>query len=386
MAAIVHSQPAAQEDSAARQFWNEKMAEHPTIAGLLAIAGEVAGFFLNGHFIVALARWVIRVSGYVAESALLFAVLWISATSVAPGFIELFMSEKTMQYLVWLALIALALIPEIILANAIVNTIGHIHTATQQKSAVSWAWAVLFTLPTLLFFVLTAYTLNTLIANGGNYIQASAGLVGLRCFAGWTYGLLEMVYAGVGRRTLNQAQLIITPAQPAPAQQIDYEELSRQFLPLVAQEVRQAVPDTTGMVEQIQQLRADVEELSTKVSTERATKDEQIVNISEYRSFHELETAEDQIVDTQEQQSVNNPRAKVTQKLSTPVSTKRATTKDRETARSKALRILKKATFLNSDNQRREDAQLVASRKTDNPDEQREIAAGIMASWQQTKG
>ena len=76
MAAIVQQQPAARsEESAARQFWREKMDEHPTIAGLLAIAGEVAGFFLNGHFIVALARWIIRVSGYVAESALLFANL-----------------------------------------------------------------------------------------------------------------------------------------------------------------------------------------------------------------------------------------------------------------------------------------------------------------------
>jgi hypothetical protein len=66
MAAMVKPQP-TQEDSAARRFWREKMQEHPNLAGTRAIAWEIAGFFLNGHCIVALARWVIRVSGSIAE-------------------------------------------------------------------------------------------------------------------------------------------------------------------------------------------------------------------------------------------------------------------------------------------------------------------------------
>jgi hypothetical protein len=218
MAAIVQSQQSqAQEESAARQFWNSLMGKHPILGGWLAIAGEVIGFFLNGHALIRFGQWVVRVTGSIAETALLFAVLWISGTSVAPHLVELEMSAQTMQYFVSVALIALALIPEIILANAIVNALGHIHTASQQRTAVAWAWAVLFTLPTVMFLGLTAYTLNTLVQNGGTFVQASTSLVGLRCFAGWTYGLLEMVFAGVGRRTLKGAQLVITPAQPIPA-------------------------------------------------------------------------------------------------------------------------------------------------------------------------
>ncbi len=270
MAAIVQQQQ-TQETSAARAFWNSLMGKHPNWQGWLAIAGEVAGFFLNGHALIRFGQWVIRVTGSIAETALLFAVLWISGTSVAPHLVELVMSEQTMQYFVSVALIALALIPEIILANAIVNALSHIHTATQQRTPVAWAWAALFTLPTLLFLGLTAYTLNSLVANGGNFVQASAGLVGLRCFAGWIYGLLEMVYAGIGRRTLNQAQLIVTPAQPAPAAApIDYAEIARQLLPLVTQEVRQIVPDTSGLVEQVQQVRATVEALAVKNAPEIA--------------------------------------------------------------------------------------------------------------------
>jgi hypothetical protein len=276
MATVVQQQLAAgSEESAARRFWREKMDEHPNLAGLLAIGGEVAGFFVNGHVIVALARWIIRVSGYVAESALLFAVLWISATSVAPDLVELFMSAKLMQYLIWLALVTLALIPEIILGNAIINAAARwLCVVRDRHNVMAWTWAMAFTIPTVLFLILTALTLNTLASAGGNFVQASNGLVGLRCFAGWSYGLLELVYAGIGRRMVNQAQLMLTPVQPTSARAIDYEEIVRQLLPLVAQEVRQIVPDTTGMVEQLQQLRANLEELKVSVAPPPAVKSE----------------------------------------------------------------------------------------------------------------
>ncbi len=268
MAAIVQQQQ-AQEMSAARAFWNDKMQKHPNIAGALAIAGEVAGFFVNGHCIVTLARWIIRVSGYIAESALLFAVLWISATSVAPHLIELVMDAKTMQYFVSVALIALALIPEVILANAIVNALGHVHTAVQKRNNVTtWIWAGLFILPTIMFLVLTAITLNTLTSNGGNFVEASKNMLGFRCFAGWSYGLLEMVYAGVGRRMVqSSAQLQVTPvvaaptAQPQPAIQIDYQEVARHLQPMMQQEVEP----------QLQQLRSQLQEVAALFLTQSAT-------------------------------------------------------------------------------------------------------------------
>jgi len=358
MAAMVQQPPQTQEGSAARAFWNAKMQEHPNIAGGLALVGEVAGFFLNGHFIVAASRWVIRVGGYVAESALLFAVLWVSGTSVAPDLIELVMSAKTMQSLVSVALIVLALIPEIVLANAIINAAGHwLIVVRDRHNIMAWVWALAFTIPTLLFLYLTAYTLNTLAANNGNFVQASAGMIGLRCFAGWTYGLLEMVYAGVGRRTLNQVQLIVTPAQPAPAAApIDYAEIARQLLPLVAQEVRQAVPDTTGMVEQLQQANSTViQELRSEISL----LSEQVVNlqaaqsapISEPESEPECDPQIVQIEDyfegPAEEPFVTPSKApKVTRQLTAERPSKKpaqgAAQNGRGEAQQKALRILKR--------------------------------------------
>jgi hypothetical protein len=364
MASIVEQQPAAGSvESAARQFWHEKMAAHPTIAGLLAIAGEVVGFFLNGHCLVWLGQWIIRVSGSIAETALLFAVLWISGTSVAPGLIELFMSEKTMQYLVWLSLVTLALIPEIILGNAIINAAGRWHTVVHNRENIlAWIWAILFTVPTLLFLILTALTLNTLASAGGNFVQASNGLVGLRCFAGWSYGLLELVHVGIGRRTLNQAQPIIVPAQPSPAQ-IDYQEIARQLLPTLCDELKQAIPDTINIVEQVsntveavyatqlEQLRTHLEEATALLLAQYTAKSEQdsvheedtsedseqtpMVNIAEDRSDQESEQCEDTA-------SVHNLSPKVTRKLYTKKSSHVSPQNGRGDARAVALRILKK--------------------------------------------
>lgn len=357
MATTVRQQP-THEESAARAFWNAKMQEHPNITGTLAIVSEVVGFFLNGHFIVAASRWIIRVGGYVAESALLFAVLWISATSVAPQLIELIMSEKTMQNLVSIALIVLALIPEIILANAIINAVGHwLIVARDRHRIMAWVWALAFTIPTVLFLYLTAYTLNTLAANNGNFVQAGAGMIGLRCFAGWTYGLLEMVYAGVGRKMLNQAQLVVTPIAPTPAAApVDYEEIARQLLPLVVQEVRQIVPDTTSMVEQLQQLRANVEELTVSVATPPAAKSEppdepeqeNIVNLQSYRQVHDDETDLEPETGPTPRVTVKLNQERSAAKRSTSIETKREPVKTGGTAQEKALRILKKYPDINA--------------------------------------
>src|SRR6266516_3318942 len=356
MAAIV--QQRTQEESAARTFWNSKMQAHPNIAGAVAVGQEIASFFLNGHCIVALARWVIRVSGYVAESALLFAVLWISATSVAPQLVELFISAQLMQRLIWLALVTLALIPEIILGNAIINAAARwLSVVRDRHSVMAWVWAIAFTIPTLLFLILTALTLNTLASADGNVVQASAGLVGLRCFAGWSYGLLELVYTGIGRRTLNQAQPMITPAQLAPAAaQIDSEEIARQLLPLVAQEVRQAIPDTTGIGEQLHQLRVNVEEIATRIARQSETEDEKNITSFEDAKVHlKHQNDETELETNVEIETRPTPRVKVklkqersAAKRASSVETKSETNNARGTARQKALRVLKRNPEINA--------------------------------------
>jgi hypothetical protein len=342
MAAIVQSQQPAQDTSAARAFWQSKMDTHPNIAGTLAIVGEVAGWFLNGHFLVWLGQKVISISGRVAETALLFAVLWISGTSVAPGLIELFMSAKTMQYLVWLALIVLALIPEIILGNSIINAAGHWQTvASDRHNVMAWVWALLFTIPTLLFLILTALTLNALVSDGGNFVQASNGLVGMRCFAGWTYGLLALVYAGIGRRMVSQAQPAITPAAqpvPIPAQQIDYEEIARQLLPLLATPIQELSGEMKGQIERLGEQIVNLQAAHVALSSEPE---------SEPESDHQIVQIEDYFEGPAEEPCVTPSLApKVTRQLTPERPAKKpaqeSSTNGRGEAQQKALRILKR--------------------------------------------
>lgn len=223
------------ESNQVSDFWQEQAQKHPNVYGILSTLGAVISFFINGHAIVVLGRWVIRVSGYIAETALLFAVLWITGTSIAPNLVELIITAKVMQYLVSLALVVLALIPEIILANAIVNAVRHWLTVIRNRRSVSaWIWAVAFTVPTVLFFILTAITLNTLGANGGNIVQASTQSVNLRIDAGWIYGLLELTYAGV-KKFLGPQQANIPVPQPTPVPPAlpTAEELALSLVPLL---------------------------------------------------------------------------------------------------------------------------------------------------------
>ncbi len=227
----------ATQKSSAQEFWDSKMEAHPALHFVLSIICEVAGFFLNGHFLVFTGRWVIRVSGYVAETALLFAVLWISGTSVAPSLVELVISKTFMDYLVMLVMVTLALIPEIILANAIINSIKQWMNVVQDyRKPMAWVWAILFTLPTLMFLILTAITLNTLGANGGNLVKISSNTLNFRMDAGWTYGLLEVVYAGVKKlfpqyaTSTNQSPVIA----PNP---VDYEQIMTAILPQISSHI-----------------------------------------------------------------------------------------------------------------------------------------------------
>lgn len=227
-----------QEESAAAQFWRELMEQHPNIHGTLVIIGSVMGFFFNGHFLVKATQWAVRVSGYVAESALLVAVLWMSATSVAPGLVELFMSEQTMQYFVWLSLVILALIPELILANAVVSVIWHWYRVVQHpKNVVGYAWAILFSIPTCFFFYLTWVTIANLANHHGDFVQATTDIVNLRCLAGWIYGLLSLIYAGVGKKLQSLAPTFsvnsVTPAS------VDYEVLAEKVGELLAPQIAQ---------------------------------------------------------------------------------------------------------------------------------------------------
>lgn len=188
-----------QTTSAARQFWDSLMEQHPNLHGILSIIGSIIEFFTGGHFIVRLGHKLVMTGGVIAETSLLFATLWVTADYTIPGFLHTFLSVDTMGALSSLSQAAFSLLPEIILASAIVTTIGHWKTASANWRSKHWIWAGLFTAPTLTFLVLTLYTISTFTSQDGSIAQATGAALALRCFAGYSYALLELIYARIGR-------------------------------------------------------------------------------------------------------------------------------------------------------------------------------------------
>jgi len=192
------------EQSTARQFWDEQMERHPKFHGTLSIIGEAADFFLNGHAVVKAGHWVIVTSGRIAETALLFATLWITAINVAPNFITQIAGGTTnVNTLNALSLMAFSLLPEIIVFSAIIITYEHWQRFFRDRKAnnPAWIWGCLYTLPTSTFLIMTVVTLGSFVSRDGAIAQITGLAIVIRCLAGWFYALIELVYITLGKRT-----------------------------------------------------------------------------------------------------------------------------------------------------------------------------------------
>jgi hypothetical protein len=203
----MHSTPTP-ESSAARQFWNTQMQRHPNLHGILSILGSVAEFFTGGHFLVRLGHKVVLTGGVIAETSLLFATLWVTADYTIPAFLHRFLSGDLMSTCTSLSQASFSLLPEIILASAIVTTVQHWKQASSNWRSTHWVWASLYSAPTLTFLALTLYTILTFSSQGGSIAQATGAALALRCFAGYSYALLELIYVRIGK-----------PSEPMVSQQ-----------------------------------------------------------------------------------------------------------------------------------------------------------------------
>jgi len=143
--AMVPQQTHETKKSAARQFWDEQMEKHPTLHGILSILSSIVEFFLGDHFIVRLGHKVALTGGVIAETSLLFATLWVTADYTIAAFLKKFMSADLMSSFSSLSQAAFSLLPEIILASAIVTTIHHWKLASTNWQSKHWIWASLFT-------------------------------------------------------------------------------------------------------------------------------------------------------------------------------------------------------------------------------------------------
>jgi hypothetical protein len=188
------------------------------------LIGNIIGFFLNGHAIVALGYWVVMVAGRISESALLFATLWITADNVASDFMtKVVGGSQNANMLTNLSILAFSLLPEVMVFSAIVITYEHWHSFFRDRRGVnpSWVWGILYTAPTLTFLTMTVATLGSFVASDTHTTPHATGLaLVIRCLAGWSYSIIGLIYSRIGKRPLPQ-----TGQQNSTVQIPDYSQM-----------------------------------------------------------------------------------------------------------------------------------------------------------------
>ncbi len=211
-------------------------------------------FIAYGELVVAVGQWMILLSARIAETVMMFAVLWITANFVAPEFVggiaTWLAGAGAVPTLSNLSLISLSLLPEIILYSAVITTFRYWLAAWRtrgQDRAGNATWAVLYTIPTISFMVLTLITIGSFVENHGHINTTITGLpLVVRCMTGWFYGFVNLIRShmnhsdeGPATGPHNGNQGPDTGPQPAPqsgpqpAAQVDHEAIIEAIMPAI---------------------------------------------------------------------------------------------------------------------------------------------------------
>jgi hypothetical protein len=277
MAAIM--QQSAQEVSAARAFWRG-----------LRSHGPLKRFF----------EWFFEGLAIVTVPAIIICSIVIAGALSAPSAFANAAGQ---------ALIALAII---LMNAAIEGAMLGCAVAAKRTGLKRLYWTA------IVFLVLTIATIGFAVFHVD--AQWSQVLLWIRCS-------VALVFACVSH--MSDAPSAITPAQPAPAQPLDYAEIARQLLPTLRGEI-------SLLSEQVVNLQAV--QITAQSAPVDEPEQENIVNLQSYREVHPCEPSD-------EPETRPTPRITVNLKPERSAA-KRETTREPAkgsgTAQEKAARILKR--------------------------------------------
>ena len=179
----------------------------------------VFDYIFGGHIIVKTWQKALIKAGYISEGALGVAGLWALANHVLHSYLAANpVTNSVIDPLNAFTMAAFTLIPDLILASAILVTINRYKSWISKEEKVAWLWALAYTLPTIIFACLTAYTLSTVssLAGGGDaskVIYASGTELQIRVLSAYFYGLIEILFAFTHKGATHGFQAL-TPQQP----------------------------------------------------------------------------------------------------------------------------------------------------------------------------
>jgi len=194
----------------------------------------VFDYIFGGHIIVKNWQRLLITAGYVSEGALGVAGLWALTNHALHSFLVLNpFSNSMIDPMNAFTMGAFTLIPDLILASAILVTINRYKAWVGKENKWAWLWALLYTGPTICFACLTVYTLSTVssLAGGGDaskIIYATGLELQIRVISAYIYGLIEVLYAFTHKGEAHGFQAL-TPQQPTLTQ-VDVQALINQAL------------------------------------------------------------------------------------------------------------------------------------------------------------
>ncbi len=168
---------------------------------------RVGQYIFSLQWIVDIVRWLIGRGGLIAESAFLLATLFVTLEVVANKLVTwIVWSPDFLSLLNQLCLTAFTALPELIIFQAIAITFDHWQMVIRNKDRIDClAWAIAFTIPTVLFLVLTIITICSFIniesvARTTVTFQSGGIMLTIRCLTGWWYGMCSALFAKRGKK------------------------------------------------------------------------------------------------------------------------------------------------------------------------------------------
>jgi hypothetical protein len=243
----------------------------------------ICDYVLGGHIIVKNWQKLLVRAGYVSEGALGVAGVWALINHVAIIHNLLAGNPVTKQVIDPMnafMMAAFTLIPDLILASAILMTFGRWGDCKNKEGrGAAVLWALVYSACTITFFCLTIYTLSTVgsVASSGDItkvVYASGTELQIRVISSFLYGLSEIVYAYTHK---GQHSTVLQPAQP-PAPTVDiaailkeqaekHEQITRELAEQHRQEMVSLSQSNNLQRIETQRLLTQIEELKQQVET-----------------------------------------------------------------------------------------------------------------------
>lgn len=165
-------------------------------------------YAVSFRWVIDITRWLLGTGGTISESAFLLATTYVIINLVAHKLVMwlVFGDTNTIDTLNQIAMIAFSVLPELIMISAIAKSYEQWKLLAHTKKIECLVWAILFTLPTLVFAYMTIRTISgfvSLESAGQNYTLTGDDLR-WRVISGWLYGVSQMLYAQIGKGTLDK--------------------------------------------------------------------------------------------------------------------------------------------------------------------------------------